>query len=73
MLCSALHPDFRGLATRCGRWTSYHHWKGECPVPQPRSEVMKNMMVRLRGMNRMWLWCEAWVECLLCCFALSVR
>ncbi len=31
-------------------------WKREFPAPRPRSEMMENMMLRLRGLNRMRDW-----------------
>jgi dTDP-4-dehydrorhamnose reductase len=34
-------------------------FKDEYPAPRPRSEMMRNYMLELRGMNRMRPWREA--------------
>ena len=34
-------------------------WKEQYPAPRPRSEMMENMMLRLRGLNQMRPWKEA--------------
>lgn len=47
-------------------------WKTKYPAPRPRSEVMENMMLRLRGLNRMRPWREALAEYLRRSFASEI-
>lgn len=48
-------------------------WKAEYPAPRPRSEMMENMMLRLRGLNRMRPWRVALGDYLRRYFADDIR
>jgi dTDP-4-dehydrorhamnose reductase len=48
-------------------------WKEQYPAPRPRSEMMENMMLRLRGLNQMRNWKVALREYLQRFFAADFR